>query len=338
MKVILFAAVFYLAELAVFCLFGTEISSWSRKILNQMYADSPIEIGVIGGSQVLYGVSPSVMQEETGRVSANLTSSQQPLAATDAILRETAKHHPEMKEVCVSLDYSLVMADEVNLESIYIVSDAMAPSWNKIRYLFHATPQEYYLNSLLPLRKGEGYSVSKEQWKSNLAVLTERDYRRKEYAGGYAPHEGMSQDAYDELSEEYQSKKESLPEENGKVLLPERSQWAIQDMVNFCENNDIRLTFFATPVPEFVTESVTNYDRYVQTVSELLDESGVEYLDFNLGRKDDVNQNFDEKSARYPFDRENPNFFNDDFHLSGTGAELFTEKLCEKYRKQVERK
>ena len=47
--VILFAAVFYLAEWLVFALTATEISSWSRKILNQMYREEKIEIGVIGG-------------------------------------------------------------------------------------------------------------------------------------------------------------------------------------------------------------------------------------------------------------------------------------------------
>ena len=201
-KIILFAVIFYAAEFVVFCLTGTEISSWSRKILNQMYTDSPIEIGVIGGSQVLYGISPSVMQERLGKASANLTSSQQPLTATDAILRETAAHHPEMREAYVSLDYSLVMADEVNLESIYMVADAMPASRNKVRFLLYATPQEYYLNSFLPLRKGESYSLSRQQVVQNLEVLKDPDYRFQASAGGYAPHDGMTQTAYDALAEE----------------------------------------------------------------------------------------------------------------------------------------
>ena len=327
-KIILFAVIFYAAEFVVFCLTGTEISSWSRRILNQMYTDSPIEIGVIGGSQVLYGISPSVMQERLGKASANLTSSQQPLSATDAVLRETAAHHPEMKEVYVSLDYSLVMADEVNLESIYMMADAMPASWNKVRFLLHATPQEYYLNSFLPLRKGESYSFSRQQIVQNLAVLKEPDYRFQASAGGYAPHDGMTQAAYDALAEEYQSKKESLPEENGKVVLPDRSVWAIRDMISFCKKRDIHLTFLATPVPEFVTESVTNYDGYVQAVRDLLDESDVEYLDFNQDRKCEAKQNYDETRQGCLFDRKNPSLFNDDFHLSGTGAEIFTESLC----------
>lgn len=313
-KLIIFIILFYAAELAVFCLFGTEISSWSRRILNQMYQSEPIEIGVIGGSQVLYGVSPSIMEEKTGKSAANLTSSQQPLTAADAILRETVKHHPEMKEVYVSLDYSLVMAEEINLESIYMVADAMPVSLNKLRYLYHATPQDYYLNSVLPLRKGESYSFSMDQIRKNLAVLFEWNYREKVSAGGFAPHDGIDADAWIKLQKEYARKKEQLTEENGRVLLPERSEWAIRDMVRVCKKQGIHIVFFATPVPEFVTDSVNNYEEYADAICRLLEEAGgEEYLDFNLTS----------------FDRKNAEFYNDDFHLSGMGAEAFTKELCE---------
>ena len=320
LKILLFLTLFYAAEFAVFCLMGTEISSQSRRILNQMYQSEPIEIGVIGGSQVLYGVSPSIIEEKTGKKTANLTSSQQPLTAADAILRETVKHHPEMKEVYVSLDYSLVMADEVNLESIYMVADAMPFSVNKIRYLFHATPQDYYLNSLLPLRKGESYRFSLDQIRQNLAVLCDRNYRREVSAGGYAPHDGMDADSWNALQEEYHEKKEHLPEKNGRVILPERSEWAILDMVRFCKKRGIRIVFFAAPVPEFVTDSVDNYEEYADTICQLLNEAGgEEYLDFNL----------------IAFDRKNAAYYNDDFHLSESGAELFTKELCEKIKEET---
>ena len=313
-KLLTFIILFYAAEMAVFCLFGTEISSWSRRILNQMYQSEPIEIGVIGGSQVLYGVSPSIMEEKTEKATANLTSSQQPLTAADAILRETVKNHPEMKEVYVSLDYSLVMAEEVNLESIYMVADAMPLSCNKLRYLLHATPQEYYLNSLLPLRKGESYSFSMDQIRKNLDVLCKWNYREKVSAGGFASHDGMDLDTWNGLQEEYTVKSEHLAEENGRVLLPERSEWAIRDMVCFCKKQGIRIVFFATPVPEFVTDSVNNYEKYADAVCRLLKEvGGEEYLDFNL----------------ISFDRKNAEYYNDDFHLSGMGAEAFTVELCD---------
>jgi len=85
--VILFAAVFYLAEWLVFALTATEISSWSRKILNQMYREEKIEIGVIGGAEVLYEVTQAVIEERTGKSAGNLPSSRQPLPAANGILQ-----------------------------------------------------------------------------------------------------------------------------------------------------------------------------------------------------------------------------------------------------------
>ena len=131
--------------------------------------------------------------------------------------------------------------------------------------------------------------------------------------GGFAVHEGMDAESFIELQKEYGQKKETLPENNGKVILPERSEWAIRDMEAFCSKNGIRLTFFATPVPQFVTDSVENYEGYVQAVKELLADCNSEYVDYNLTA----------------FDREDPACYNDDFHLSEKGAAAFTKELCD---------
>lgn len=316
--VILFAALFYIGELLFFCLTSAEVSSWGRRILNQMYSQNPIEAGFFGGSQVLYGVDCGVAESRLGKKVSNLTSSQQPLTGTDAVLRETIDHHPEMKTAYISLDYSLVMVEEVNLESIYIVSDAMKPSWNKARYLLHTTPQEYYLNSFLPLRKGESYSVSSERIRDNLKVLSNPFYRTTQYAGGFAPNDGMSQETYDALQKQYAGQQSALPEENGSVVIPSRSEWAIRDMIAFCQKKDVQIVFFATPVPEFVTDSVTNYEKYVDAVNDILQDSGVTYLDYNCSS----------------FDRSRADYYNDDFHLSGSGAAEFTSQLCEDLMKK----
>lgn len=187
-----------------------------------------------GGSQILYGIDCDEAGRKFGQTVTNLTSSQQPLPATDAVLRETSAHHPEMKTAYVSLDYSLVMIEEVNLESIYIVSDALKPSWNKIRYLLHATPQEYYLNSFLSLKKGEGYSLSMERIRDNLEVLMDPLYRTSQYTEGFVSREGMSQEAYETFQSKYANQSRRLPERNGRVILPSHSEWAIWDMNAYC--------------------------------------------------------------------------------------------------------
>lgn len=321
-RIFLFAALFYVGELLIFELTGAGVSSFARKILNQMYMENSIEAGFFGGSQILHGVDCDVAERELGEKTANLTSSQQPLAATDAVLRETAIHHPELKTAYVSLDYSLVMAEEVNLESIYIVSDALKPSWNKLRYLLHATPQEYYLNSFLPLKKGEEYSLSMERIRDNLNVLMDTSYQTRQYAGGFIPVEKMSQKDYLSAKEQYVGRPERLPEENGQVQIPSQSEWAIRDMIAFCQQRDIHLVFFATPVPEFLTDYVINYEEYVDAVKDVLKDSGVIYLDYNCAS----------------FDRNCADYFHDEWHLSGKGAAEFTGLLCRDLIAEAEQK
>ena len=130
----------------------------------------------------------------------------------------------------------------------------------------------------------------------------------------------MDADAWNALQEEYHETKEHLPAQNGRVILPERSEWAILDMVRFCKKRGIRIVFFAAPVPEFVTDSVDNYEEYADTICQLLNEAGgEEYMDFNL----------------IAFDRKNTAYYTDDFHLSESGAELFTKELCEKIKEET---
>ncbi len=325
LQILLFGAILYLAEWGLALLLCKEPSSWGRRILNQIYQESSIDVCFIGGSQVLQGIDPSVASEVLGGTAVNLTSSQQPPAATAALVREALREHPEISRMYVSLDYSLVMAEDVNLESIYIVADAMKPSRNRLRYLLRATPQEYYLNSFLPLRKGESYATSPAEIRANLQTLFSEDYRNRSAVQGFADNAGMSEDAFEALAEKIREGEEVQPlaDEEGGVALPERSAEAIRDILTACEEHGIQPVFFATPMPAFMTEKITDYDRYVQAVEELLLEAGALYYDYNTC--------ISEASAEsvLQFDRNAAENFTDEYHLSGAGARQFTGLLLE---------
>ncbi len=323
LQLLLFGAFFYLGEGVLALLLCREPSSWGRRILNQLYQESSIDACFVGGSQVLQGIDPDIASEILGGTAVNLTSSQQPPAATAALVREALREHPEISRVYVSLDYSLVMAEDVNLESIYIVSDAMKPSWNKVRYLLRATPQEYYLNSFLPLRKGESYAFSLSEIRSNLQTLFSEDYRSRRAVRGFADNAGMSEAEFEALAARIREGDEVQPlaDEMGEVVLPERSAWAIRDILAACAENGIRPVFFATPMPAFVTEKISDYDQYVRAVEELLSAAGAAYYDYNTDASDAAAESVSR------FDRSASENFTDEYHLSGEGAGRFTELL-----------
>ncbi len=319
-KILGFVVLFYLLEWIISALLTAESSTWGRRILNQMYRTEPVTTCFVGGSQVLQGIDTAVVQEYLGVDSISLTSSQQPVTATLALVRETKREHAELSKVYVALDYSLVMAEDVNLESIYIVSDAMKPSLNKLRFLLQATPEEYYLNSFLPLRKGENYSLSWERISSNLKLYSSKEYWERPTTPGFASNDGMNGEEYQRLEMELSVAPATLPEENGEVVIPERSAEAIRGIISFCDENGMELVFIATPMPECLTDSIANYAAYVRTIKALIgsENASCQYYDFNVG---------DLSTA---IDRNDPSLFMDEYHLSGEGAAVFTKVLCER--------
>ena len=350
LQVLLFLSILYLAEWGLSLLLSKEPSSWGRRILNQMYQKGTIDVCFVGGSQVLQGIDCNTASELLGGNVVNLTSSQQPPAATAALVQEVLNEHPEISQIYVSLDYSLVMTDDVNLESIYIVADAMKPSLNKLRFLRKATPEEYYVNSFLPLRKGESYARSFGDIKSNIQTVLSSEYRNRTAVNGFADNEGMSAESYQALAAEYAdgSKDQRLSEvvseetldaadnaeqehavdsredaakEGSAVTLPERSLEAIEDIIAACSENGTELVFFASPMPEFLTDSVLDYDAYVQTVAALVHAEGLMYYDYNSELSDTPAESV------AAFDRNAAENFTDEYHLSGDGARQFTKLL-----------
>ncbi len=319
-KILDFLAIFYLLEYTFAALLTAEPSTWGRKILNQMYREKPVTTCFVGGSQVLQGIDTEIVQEYLGDNVISLTSSQQPVTATEALLRETKREHAELSKVYIALDYSLVMAEDINLESIYIVADAMKPSLNKIRYLLKATPEEYYLNSFLPLRKGESYSLSMERICGNLKLYFSKEYWERSTTFGFAANDGMNQEDYQKLEAKLAVAPTVLAGETGDVVIPERSEEAIRGIISFCKENDMELVFLATPMPECLTDSVADYSEYADVIEALIrsESSSCFYYDFNVGDLATV------------IDRADPANFMDEYHLSGDGAVAFTRVLCER--------
>lgn len=318
-KISVFVALFYLFEYILAALLTAEPSTWGRRILNQMYREKPVTECFIGGSQVLQGIDTAIVREYLGDNVISLTSSQQPVTATEALLRETKREHAELSTVYIALDYSLVMAGDINLESIYIVADAMKPSLNKVRFLLRATPEEYYLNSFLPLRKGENYSFSWNRICGNLQLYFSKEYRQRATTPGFAANDGMNRGEYQMLEAKLAAAPTVLMEEEREVVIPERSTEAIRGIISFCKENDIELVFLATPIPECLTNAITNYSDYVEAIETLIESESAtcSYYDFNVGE------------LAMAIDRMDPSYFMDEYHLSGDGAAAFTKALCE---------
>ena len=209
----------------------------------------------------------------------------------------------------MDLDYAIVTRELPNLESIYIISDYMKPSVRKAEYLLNATTSEYYVNSFMPLHKGLGYTknpaeivrIIGKKMKSGYWNYTDID---SSYAGkGYIASRTVIPDGSLWTTETPEAK---------DFMIPDNQQQYLREMISFCKENNIQLTFVSVPVTDFNMALVANYDDYVQTIKDFLAEYDIAYVDFNLAR-----------SQASGIDRDS--YFNDDNHLNQDGARVFAQ-------------
>ena len=321
-KILLFVLIFYGAESLIYYAAHNDTDSISRVMMYEMYhQDKNIDVLFSGASHVQLSFDTTVTDQNFQMNTFNAGSSAQSLQATDAIIREVADQY-DLKQVYVDLDYSVVMRDEVNLESIYAVSDYMRPSLNKVAFLLHATPAKYYINSFLPLGKGKTLVHNPKEILSILEKKNSYNYRNHisdvdSYMGkGYiASHVYLEGTGFAQTGEF-----DTIPSE-----IPAGQQDTLNDIIEFCKEKNIQLTFITTPMSDFTLTGMGNYDAYVEQIRTFLQGKGVSYYDFNLCKPEVL-------------DLEGIQYYTDDNHLNRDGAAMFSEVFAKFFTGQIEEK
>lgn len=361
-KIILFLAIFLGAEhLVHFCAFDDR-KAISRVMLHELYHQKDgIDVLFCGASHVQLSFDPSVTDEIFQANTFNAGSSAQPLEATDAIIREAASLY-DLKEVYVDLDYSIATRSEVSLESIYAVSDYMRPSWNKAEFLLHATPARYYLNSFLPLGQGRTLThnpseipeivkgkfsynyrhfisdVDSYQGKGYIASHVYLEPEEEEAGSSSVERDSTAADSESGTTQEgsslnrngvlerqkavFQKELEATPPSPIPDRIPEEDQVVLNDIISFCQEKEISLTFVVTPMSDYYLSQIGNYDDYIAMVRTFLAGKDVPFYDFNLARTEYL-------------DLSDVKYYTDSNHLNRDGARLFSEVFGKFFTGQI---
>lgn len=312
-KIVIFFTIYIGSQSLIKYMILDDTKAISRVMMHDLYTEEEnIDVLFCGASHCQLGFNPQILDEGFGQNTFNAGSSSQGLETTLALIKEVAAYN-ELAQVYVDLDYSIVMRTLPNLESIYIISDYMKPSFRKVEYLLNATSFEYYINSFMPLHKGRGYTTNPHEI---LRVI------QKKMQPGYFN--------YTEVDSSYAGKghiasrtvipngslwTQEIPEELD-FTIPVEQQKYLLEIISFCEENNIRLTFVSTPVTDFHLAFITNYDEYISTIKGFLAGYDVEYYDFNLCNREILGINQD-------------SYFNDDNHLNAEGAMIFSETFAD---------
>lgn len=318
-KVVLFCVIFVGLQYLVKSVTLDDKTSYGRTLLHTIYeSDKNMDMIVCGASHCQFGINTSKVSEKYHVNAANMGTSAQGLETSLALIKEVAAYH-DLKKVFVDLDYSMVMRESPNLESIYLISDYFRPSVRKIDYLLNATPFELYFNSFMPLHNGRMYTKNPRNMLEIVKSKLDGSYYQISTTYIYELWGSVWGESVLELEGAFWTRgekttlAESIPEEQKENLI---------QIIEFCEKNDIELEFICTPSSDFHITQITNYDEYVEIVREFLEEYGKKYYDFNLCKETMLPLNDDI-------------YFKDSDHMNGRGAILFAEVLCDFFQGRI---
>jgi hypothetical protein len=270
----------------------------SRNTEGDLFRNIPnntIDALAIGSSHIQYAFNPAIFYQETGYYSYVLGSSCQPLAMSSSMLEEALKtQHPsvvfvdvftllEQSEVCYADTAYYKAIDEMTGET-RINAASKAPESVSLQYAFdlimnHDSWKTFDLkniNSILNnAKQAEGYN-------STLGYVSQEVENPR-----YAPLITY------EVTE--------------TVELSDTDKKNIDDLINLCDSENIKLIFIKTPY--IIDQESTNT---LHAIWSYLDSKGAEYVDF-IEKAEELNWYIDMDG--------------DSWHNNSWGAEIITKYL-----------
>lgn len=280
----LLAAMFTLNELFRFLLIDDR-ASYTRVMMHELYSqEENIDVLFLGSSHCFHSLEPAVADSIFGANTFNAGTSLQPLDASYALLKEADKTNA-LKEVYVELYYGItneIYENRTDLTSVYLVSDYMKHSVNRVAFLLNASSPDYYVNSFVLGRRNYEKLLDFPWLFENITFKRTPFYRTFQYVSG--------------RGEEYLGKGfvgSTITMENSGIYcdysepvivegyISDDSTNYIHKIIDYCKKHDIRLTFYTAPMEDLVLSAI-DYDSYIRQINALLEDTGVTYYDFNL--------------------------------------------------------
>lgn len=294
-----------------------DTGSYTRVTFHEMYEQDNIDILFVGSSHCYRSFIPEILDNNAeGLNTFNAGTSSQALDGSYMIIQEAAKHN-DLKHIYLELYFNVAFSsykDREQLTQTYIIADYLHPSLTKIEYLLNASSKKHYINSFIIARRSWeklldikyiGDLISKKQTK------TYKDYGYEYitgdaewYAGkGFVANTGEIQGWNMFLEGEW----------NSFDFSNISNDWVhtLGDIISFCNTKGISLTLVSAPMSNFYLSGGGNYDVYIDLVNNIIKDTNVDYLDFNLCKEKYI-PNVSE-------------LFKDVDHLNYEGAQIFSK-------------
>lgn len=300
-------------------------NNWEMRVWKEYYSyEENIDNLFLGSSHVHNNLNPIILDEVSEMNNYNMSSLAQRFNNSYYILREVDKKH-ELEHVYLETYYLMSTGSygEYNNPGILYYSwyntDSMKPSLNRLEFkLTMSSPENYPETFLKFLRYRDKlfdveYVLNQIKGKNSEEYLTgtlNGQYRDKGYY--YSEDEVQPDELYTKdvtiLNEE------PLTQDAEKYL---------RKIIEYCQKNKIAITLYSAPFHELLHYSTQNYGAYIQQISDIADEYGIEYYDFNLCKSEYL-------------DLQSVDNYKDLSHLNVKGAEKFTRLFAEVMQNNVQ--
>lgn len=311
--------------LIILCVFGMswallryllvdDTTAYTRLTMHEYYEQDQVDVLFMGASHCYRGFNPEVADDLTGLNTFNLGSASQPIEVTYLLMQDAVKRY-DVKHIYVDLSYNIAKKKGLNMNSVYLITDYMKPSFAKTAFLMKYSDDDTYVNSFLLARRNSQEFFDIGHISDVFSKKRSREYREFSYianGGGWYGGKG-----YVGNNEEIQDGTfmDSYKGEAFSLAIPEKWNVTIKNMMELCEKNNVELTFISTPISAYRLLAYGDYDAYIDYVTDITDEYGIEYIDFNLLREE-----YWEDTSRC---------FMDYSHLNEEGSKRFTRILMQ---------
>ena len=269
---------------------------------NQMYSNkNQYQIVFIGASLTSWGVNPATVQAVTGDKTCLLSSDGCPLYGRYALIK-SAIEQESVETVVLDISYD-ILSQDMNYWQVAYQFPVIA-KLNKLSDKLDYFRAHVNLAEDFDLAFTEFFRFGYEAWE----YILQNGYEAYVTSFEFDPHgaDDMRLDA-SEIESSYNS-------ECIDTAFLEQNLNYIRDMIQLCQDNDVRIVLVTPPFTETHVWKMDGLDIFRDAMLEITESMGCEYYDFNLYKA--RSEVFDDGSS---FCNEN--------HLSDIGAEQYSVEL-----------
>lgn len=296
-----------------------DTASYTRVAFHEMYGQDNIDVLFVGSSHCYRSFIPEIFDKELGMNTFNGGTSSQAMDGSYMVIKEAVRHY-DVKHIYLEVYYDIAFLgyqERTDMTQTYIISDYLKPSLDKTQYLLNASAKEYYPNSFILARRN-WINFFDADYVKNLLIKKGTDaYKNYGYEYITGESEWYVGKGYVASNQTIKNWDYFSDRGWGNIEFDDISEdWlcGLWDIIAFCNKEDIPLTLVSVPMPDYLLAGIENYDEYVELIQSMIEDTNVNYYDFNLCREE-----------YFP----NTSFlFQDVHHMNCYGAEVFSHLLA----------